>query len=394
MNILIITSLYQTEKKKNLPSVTQAIHTLVKYWTKENRVVCIKVFRHTLIHPMRMLNKSFISNVLEYDDFETRDGVEVCALEYCMLPMQRVMGNHLVNNISERINRKLTKMKFVPDVIISHMPIVDGVEQYIHKIQGQCPRIAVLHRSDIDFLNNEIHKQKLENHFDAILSRSKSIYNMAYQKGISNLKAGIIFSGINAEIEVPIRSWKWFQQKEIKLLYVGELIKQKAIDCIIEIVDRMSTDIKVNLCIIGDGSERKNLERLVREKQLQERVFFLGKQSREYVYKQMAQSDIFVMISKHETLGLVYLEAMSMGCITIGSKGEGIDGIITNGENGYLVEPFNVKELENCVKRIVNESEENLNRISMNAVKTAEYYNEADMAKEYLRLVNLNMTKN
>ena len=42
------------------------------------------------------------------------------------------------------------------------------------------------------------------------------------------------------------------------------------------------------------------------------------------------------MISQGEAFGLVYLEAMARGCITIASRGEGFDGIIKDGINGFL----------------------------------------------------------
>lgn len=51
----------------------------------------------------------------------------------------------------------------------------------------------------------------------------------------------------------------------------------------------------------------------------------------------MLASDCFIMISKNEAFGLVYLEAMSAGCITIASRGEGFDGVIIHGVNGFYV---------------------------------------------------------
>ena len=68
----------------------------------------------------------------------------------------------------------------------------------------------------------------------------------------------------------------------------------------------------------------------------------------------MAGADFFVMPSYPEGLGIVYLEAMGEGCITIGTKGEGIDGIIRDGENGFLVERDDAlaiaEIIETCVK--------------------------------------------
>ena len=68
-------------------------------------------------------------------------------------------------------------------------------------------------------------------------------------------------------------------------------------------------------------------------------VYFEGEKAREQVLHLMEESDIFVLVSSPETFGLVYVEAMAKGCITIGSKGEGIDGVIVNNENGYLCTP-------------------------------------------------------
>ena len=55
------------------------------------------------------------------------------------------------------------------------------------------------------------------------------------------------------------------------------------------------------------------------------------------------------MISKEETFGLVYLEAMSMGCITIASKNEGMEGIIIDGENGFLCTAGDDDELASII---------------------------------------------
>lgn len=67
--------------------------------------------------------------------------------------------------------------------------------------------------------------------------------------------------------------------------------------------------------------------------------------TREQTLEEFRKAEVFVMISSPETLGLVYLEAMSQGCVAIGSRNEGIDGILVDGKNGYLVESGNAEEL-------------------------------------------------
>ena len=90
---------------------------------------------------------------------------------------------------------------------------------------------------------------------------------------------------------------------------------------------------RFDLTIIGDGKIRRKLEKL------NNNATFTGWLSPEEVQKQMQKCDVFVLPSVGETFGMVYLEAMSQGCITVCTKNDGIDGIIKDGENGFLTEP-------------------------------------------------------
>jgi glycosyltransferase involved in cell wall biosynthesis len=65
----------------------------------------------------------------------------------------------------------------------------------------------------------------------------------------------------------------------------------------------------------------------------------------------MRQADVFVLPSIGETFGMVYLEAMSQGCITVCTINDGIDGIIKDGENGFLTVPT-VEGIKDTLKRI------------------------------------------
>ena len=57
-------------------------------------------------------------------------------------------------------------------------------------------------------------------------------------------------------------------------------------------------------------------------------------------------------------MGIVYLEAMNSGCITIGTFGEGVTDIIENGVNGFLANPDDVEEISDLFKICFSMSEE------------------------------------
>ena len=110
----------------------------------------------------------------------------------------------------------------------------------------------------------------------------------------------------------------------------------------------------------------------------------LGKLPHEYVKEILYVTDCFVMLSKNEAFGLVYLEAMSMGCLTICSKNDGIDGIIIHGENGFLCEEGNVSELSCLINTIKSLPLFERKRISDNAIATSKKFSSLEVAKKYL----------
>ena len=71
------------------------------------------------------------------------------------------------------------------------------------------------------------------------------------------------------------------------------------------------------------------------------------------VVEHLKNSAVFIMISRKETFGLVYLEAMATGCITVAARGEGFDGIIEDGVNGFLCEAGNVAELTEIIRKAI-----------------------------------------
>ena len=83
-------------------------------------------------------------------------------------------------------------------------------------------------------------------------------------------------------------------------------------------------------------------------------------------------------------LGLVYLEAMGQGCIPIGSKGEGIDGVIKDSENGFLCDPDDEKALADIIETIYKMPRGQRAVIAQKAYDTVRDMTSRNMAIRYL----------
>ena len=90
------------------------------------------------------------------------------------------------------------------------------------------------------------------------------------------------------------------------------------------------------------------------------------------------------MVSEKETFGMVYIEAMLAGCVTIASEGGGVDGIIVNGKNGFVSPEGNVNALTELYKKIEMMSDESINQLRKNAIYSALRFKDSTVAEKYL----------
>lgn len=385
MNILLLTPLYKIEGRATLERNTEAIHYLIKYWNEQPNVNVRVV--NTYLNPGRniafLFKKGELKNYANDYEYEV-DGIPVYLTEIQQIPFQLHFWEFQHKKMLRAIDNVVEKYDFQPDLIIAHFPVRYAL--LMAKIKFSCPKIAIAHTTD-----TRISRQKpkfwvktISNGFDHIYCRSRSIYRQCIDLGYENVSDRIISSGVTHSGEVQIRQFSALRNKKVELLYVGKLIKRKHAEYVIEALNSLKGKQDFNFNIVGVGPEATALQQLVNNYGLSERIHFLGSVPRETVYSYMQNADIFIMPSIEETLGLVYLEAMMHGCITIGTENEGIDGIIIDGENGFLVKPNSVESVLAVLKKVIQLNEQQIQSISTNAIETAKYYNEKDMSLRYL----------
>ena len=344
MNLLVITDLYPIkDNEKNTP---KTIFNFVKEWQKSGHNVNIIIPNFILNSFIR--KKPFYKSGM-YNDIEN--------LNY---------WTPFCGNIKHKLQQN-----YNPDIVIAHMP--SGL---IFANKLGLPFVAGVHVSDLEVLTNPIYsvyfKSELEKAYkNAIKIACRSeVLKQKFLKLYPQYqdKTFVAFSGIDKQ---TIAKRKWQNKEKYKILTCARLIKRKNIDKIIQACNKIKN---VELTIIGDGSEYKYLSKLAGKN-----VSFRGFLNHDKVLEEMKNSDIFVLPSKNETFGMVYLEAMASGCITVGLEHDGIDGIIKNNKNGYLCNLDNIFEVLNY---IINSN--NQNEILENSYNTIINYTEEIAALNYL----------
>lgn len=157
-----------------------------------------------------------------------------------------------------------------------------------------------------------------------------------------------------------------------KLLYVGRLdIQHKGLDFLVEIMRKLVYDRKCTewiLQIVGDGPGKGELVQWIANANLENYVEMVGEQ--EHVEKYYKDASIFLCTSKWEGFGLVVVEAMECGLPVISFKTDGPLEIISHGENGYLVDNYNLDEFVNRIECLTKDVELR-KQFSCKAVKRA-----------------------
>jgi len=113
----------------------------------------------------------------------------------------------------------------------------------------------------------------------------------------------------------------------------------------------LDQNFRVRLILVGDGPERKNLERLAINLNLQESVIFTGFQSQPADY--LSLIDIFLLPSFTEGTSMTLLEAMSLGIPAVATRVGGTPEIVTEGETGLLIESNDLKGFTSAIQLLL-----------------------------------------
>jgi glycosyltransferase involved in cell wall biosynthesis len=118
----------------------------------------------------------------------------------------------------------------------------------------------------------------------------------------------------------------------------------------------------VRCVIIGEGPQRRVLEKQARELGVAERIEFTGALVQEEVARRYAEADLFVLASivveesgRQDVIPNVLVEAMSMGMAVVASALPGIKELIEDGVHGRLVPPGDAKALATAIEQLLDD---------------------------------------
>jgi glycosyltransferase involved in cell wall biosynthesis len=218
---------------------------------------------------------------------------------------------------------------------------------------------------------------------DALVTVSQHSLRQLQELYNPSVRTYVVYGGISNkfEAEKPLKG----NSSKKKLLFVGRVDPRKGLHYLIRALPLMAKDVEVVIAGALSLSGRRYqayLRNMIAKSNVQRQVKFLGSVSEEEKWKLYSLSDLFVLPSIHEALGLVILEAMSAGLPVVASNLGGIPEVVKDGENGLLFEPRNWKDLSEKTTLLLNDDEMR-ERLGKNAKRSVQGMTWTKVARKY-----------
>ena len=323
------------------------------------------------------------SKIMQYG----MDGVPVTRIPlYKPIPHGKFAAKAVKKSIEEIIKQN-TEVGFAPDVIVGHFvnpqyEVLSSLKDYYKSV-----KTALIYHLPAEIqMAKDVYGKRYEEmlqKIDVLGFRNEPLlreFKKVNQKAKSSF---ICYSGIPEHYIIEGNKHN-FDGKLNEFIYVGEMIERKYPAQILDALKIVYPEGDFHINYIGAGQQISVIESKMKEFGLPRQVSVLGRIQRDEIKAKYDAAQCMIMISKGEAYGLVYLEAMARGCITIASRDEGMDGVIKDGVNGFLCKAGDYNELAVVIKRINALSSEERMAISNKAVETAKWLTDANAAKMYI----------
>lgn len=178
-----------------------------------------------------------------------------------------------------------------------------------------------------------------------------------------------------------------FTKDAKRIISIGRFDAQKDFVTLIRAFVHVKREIKnADLVLLGDGYQRREFEKKVKDLKIAPYVHFLGWKSNVYPY--IKRSDVFVLSSRYEGFGYVLIEAMFLGLPVISTDAPfGPREVLGDGKYGILVPIGNVKVLAEAIIKLLQDKKE-YRRYALMSRQRIKFYTEEKMLASYKNLIS------
>ncbi|MBD3270744.1 glycosyltransferase [Candidatus Peregrinibacteria bacterium] len=307
----------------------------------------------------KYLSKDFAINIVLRNSSQLKKLTkELESLKNCKI---QIINSKSKNSWKNLIALNQTIKKFKPDIIHAHLWNPMACKHvYLAATANRTPLITTEHDPfKLNFIKR-IYKKivlKFVDNIIAISDANKKLISELYPQHSNKIIT--VHNGIelNNNKTKPKKNNDYIHHvfKSTKthkiILSVAALHPRKGLKYLIGAYSKIVKKFpKTRLIIAGNGPQKMELEKLIKNLNIDDKVFLLGQ--RDDISDIMKSADIFVLPSLAEAFGLVILEAMREGLPIIATNSGGIPEILAD-NNGILVKPKDKQSLQKTITKLL-----------------------------------------
>jgi len=279
---------------------------------------------------------------------EIVEGVRIHHPRYPLLPGISMPAHGMLMYLASLPLARRLHLEKQFDCIDAHFVYPDGFAAVRLGRKLDLPAVVSARGSDINLYSSfRLIRPLLRwtlRHADGAIAVSADLKNKMIALGISESKIRVISNGVDAERFQPrdaksARKQLGLPEEGSIAVSVGSLIESKGHHLLIAAVAELAHSFpQFRLYILGEGAYRSTLELLVREKKMQDRIFFFGTRPNEELSLWFSAADLSCLMSSREGWPNVVTEALACGTPVLATRAGGIPEIISSPDLGMLVE--------------------------------------------------------
>lgn len=296
----------------------------------------------------------------------------------------------IFNHLTKLLNFYKILIKEKPKVILSFMEypnIVNVLFKYIFPFQN------IKHIISIHIIESLYYPKRywcflkfFYSKADVIICTAKTLAKDLIENfSVPKNKCIVIYNPINLEEIDKLKNEEvhedWFKNDNPKIIAAGRLSEQKGYEYLLKAFKIVSEQINASLIILGEGEERKKLEKLANDLKITEKVYMPGFKKNPHKY--VSRSDVFVLSSLHEAVSNVLFEAMVCGVPTVVTRcPSGYEEILTHGVNSLFVPVKDEKALAEAIIDLLRDKNKS-EKLAKEGRKIVDAFDIENIIKEY-----------
>ncbi|KQL42436.1 hypothetical protein AN960_00275 [Bacillus sp. FJAT-25509] len=270
----------------------------------------------------------------------------------------KIFSNHLPISLLVSTQKKLSGF----DIAISFLHNADkksfygGCNEFVLKRVNAKQKITFSHCDFLNYGGNTSRNREVYRYFDKIAAVSEGC-RQSFIKAIPELakRTHCVYNChnyneyINKANVNPVK----YPRESLNIVTVARLSPEKGILRGIDVINRLvKENYKIRWHLVGDGSQKSEIENQILINDLSEHVILYGNQDNPYQY--IKNADLFFLPSFHEAAPMVFDEAKCLGVPIFTTNTTSAEEMVREGFEGFVCEN-NEEEIYNKLKRVLDE---------------------------------------